>query len=145
MIVNPGMAMVVSLLPGKKISPAAGLVNLLPLADQTALLAHLVCHLLTSIRGGEYHHSAGGAASFAPYTIEFLAIQHKGDDHGQGQENLRQSAGQGPECVRKALAAGGKTSKEPEDHGWMYGWSFQDLDGHLWEVISMDLGTLKQG
>jgi hypothetical protein len=24
------------------------------------------------------------------------------------------------------------------DHGFMYGWSFQDPDGHLWEVFWMD-------
>jgi uncharacterized protein len=42
------------------------------------------------------------------------------------------------EIVNKALEAGGKPSNEPIDHGFMYGWSFQDLDGHLWEVIYMD-------
>jgi uncharacterized protein len=24
------------------------------------------------------------------------------------------------------------------DHGFMYGWSFYDLDGHHWEVVWMD-------
>lgn len=42
------------------------------------------------------------------------------------------------EIVNKALAAGGKKSKEPEDNGWMYGWGFQDPDGHLWEVFYME-------
>lgn len=42
------------------------------------------------------------------------------------------------EVVNKALAAGGKTSNDPMDHGFMYGWSFQDLDDHLWEVFYMD-------
>jgi len=27
---------------------------------------------------------------------------------------------------------------EPQDHGFMYGWSFYDLDGHHWEVFWMD-------
>lgn len=40
--------------------------------------------------------------------------------------------------VAKALAAGAKEYREPEDHGWMYGRSFEDLDGHLWEVGYMD-------
>ena len=40
--------------------------------------------------------------------------------------------------VHKALAAGGKPSNDPIDHGFMYGWSFQDPDGHLWEVMYMD-------
>ena len=42
------------------------------------------------------------------------------------------------ELVNKALAAGGQPANDPMDHGFMYGWSFQDLDGHLWEVIWMD-------
>ncbi|ASK60767.1 glyoxalase/bleomycin resistance/extradiol dioxygenase family protein [Virgibacillus phasianinus] len=42
------------------------------------------------------------------------------------------------EIVNKALAAGGKESNDPVDHGFMYGWSFQDIDGHLWEVLFMD-------
>lgn len=42
------------------------------------------------------------------------------------------------EIVNKALAAGGKAPNEPMDQGFMYGWSFQDLDGHLWEFMYMD-------
>jgi predicted lactoylglutathione lyase len=42
------------------------------------------------------------------------------------------------DLVKAALAAGGKPAMEPEDHGFMYGWSFYDLDGHQWEVIWMD-------
>ena len=42
------------------------------------------------------------------------------------------------ELVHKALAAGGQPSNEAMDHGFMYGWSFQDIDGHLWEVMFMD-------
>lgn len=48
------------------------------------------------------------------------------------------------EIVNKALAAGGKTSNDPNDQGWMYGWGFQDLDGHLWEVFYMDPGAINQ-
>lgn len=42
------------------------------------------------------------------------------------------------EIVGRALAAGGKPSMAKIDHGFLYGGSFQDLDGHLWEVFSMD-------
>lgn len=42
------------------------------------------------------------------------------------------------ELVRKALAAGGTTTDEPQDHGFMYDWSFYDLDGHGWGVLWMD-------
>ncbi len=40
--------------------------------------------------------------------------------------------------VEKAIAAGGSHAAEPQDHGFMYGWSFYDLDGHHWEVFWMD-------
>ncbi len=42
------------------------------------------------------------------------------------------------EMVGKALAAGGTHAVEPQDHGFMYGSSFYDLDGHHWEVFWMD-------
>lgn len=42
------------------------------------------------------------------------------------------------ELVQKALAAGGQPSNEPMDHDFMYAWGFQDLDGHLWQVLWMD-------
>ena len=42
------------------------------------------------------------------------------------------------EMVKKAIAAGGTHAKDPQDHGFMYGWSFYDLDGHHWEVFWMD-------
>lgn len=39
--------------------------------------------------------------------------------------------------VRKAVSAGGTTYDEPKDHGFMYAHGFQDLDGHIWELIHM--------
>jgi hypothetical protein len=42
------------------------------------------------------------------------------------------------EIVHKALAAGGKRAMDPVDHGFMYGWSFLDPDGHQWEFLWMD-------
>ncbi len=42
------------------------------------------------------------------------------------------------DLVGKAMQAGGTTSKPPMDQGWMYGWGFQDMDGHLWEAVYMD-------
>ena len=42
------------------------------------------------------------------------------------------------EMVNKAVAAGGSYAVDPQDHGFMYGWSFYDLDGHHWEVFWMD-------
>jgi predicted lactoylglutathione lyase len=46
------------------------------------------------------------------------------------------------ELVRKAVAAGGKTPNAPQDHGFMYGHGFEDLDGHLWELAYMDMSAV---
>ena len=40
--------------------------------------------------------------------------------------------------VNKALANGGQRAMDPQDLGFMYGWSFYDPDGHHWEVLWMD-------
>ncbi|WP_329414119.1 VOC family protein [Streptomyces sp. NBC_00704] len=42
------------------------------------------------------------------------------------------------ELVDRALALGGSPSGETQDHGFMYGRSFDDLDGHTWEIVWMD-------
>jgi len=42
------------------------------------------------------------------------------------------------EMVRTAVAGGGSTYNEPQDHGFMYAHGFQDLDGHIWELMYMD-------
>lgn len=42
------------------------------------------------------------------------------------------------EMVKTAVAAGGSHAMDRMDHGFMYGWSFYDLDGHHWEVMWMD-------
>ena len=47
------------------------------------------------------------------------------------------------EMVRKAVDAGGTTYNEPQDHGFMYGHGYQDLDGHIWELIYMEPGAVK--
>ncbi|EON70259.1 VOC family protein [Lysinibacillus sphaericus] len=47
--------------------------------------------------------------------------------------------------VNKALSSGGKSSSDPQDHGFMYVWGFQDVDGHLWEIAYMDVSAMNQG
>ncbi len=42
------------------------------------------------------------------------------------------------EMVKTAIDAGGRSAMDPMDQGFMYGWSFYDLDGHHWEVLWMD-------
>lgn len=42
------------------------------------------------------------------------------------------------ELVKKALAAGGTAPNPVQDHGFMYGHGFTDLDGHIFELVYMD-------
>jgi predicted lactoylglutathione lyase len=44
-----------------------------------------------------------------------------------------------------ALAAGGTGANEAMDHGFMYGRSFNDLDGHIWEVMWMSPEAIETG
>jgi predicted lactoylglutathione lyase len=44
--------------------------------------------------------------------------------------------------VAKAVAAGGRAPNPKQDHGFMYGHGFEDLDGHIWELSWMDLEAL---
>jgi len=37
--------------------------------------------------------------------------------------------------IARAVAAGGRTPHSPEDHGFMYDQGFEDLDGHLWNLV----------
>jgi hypothetical protein len=41
------------------------------------------------------------------------------------------------DLVKKASAHGGKTVREPQDHGFMYQHAFEDPDGHIWELVHM--------
>ena len=44
------------------------------------------------------------------------------------------------DVVTKAAGAGGRADPGfKQDHGFMYGRSFEDPDGHIWEVMWMDL------
>jgi predicted lactoylglutathione lyase len=47
--------------------------------------------------------------------------------------------------VAKAGAAGGKPEPTPtQDHGFMYGSSFEDPDGHIWENVYMDMAAVPE-
>jgi len=48
------------------------------------------------------------------------------------------------QLMSKAIGAGGAEPRKAQDHGWMYGRNFQDIDGHLWEVFWMDESAIKK-
>ncbi|MGG1550974.1 VOC family protein [Paenibacillus ferrarius] len=47
------------------------------------------------------------------------------------------------EIVNAAVSLGGKIYADPVDHGFMYQWGFQDLDGHIWEIGYMDMSSFE--
>ncbi len=48
------------------------------------------------------------------------------------------------ELADRALVAGARAAKEPQDHGFMYQRSLEDLDGHLWELFHMDEAAFEE-
>jgi predicted lactoylglutathione lyase len=56
------------------------------------------------------------------------------------------SADSREECddlLAKAVAHGGRQFNQPQDHGFMYGTSFADPSGNVWEVVWMDPSALQ--
>ena len=49
-----------------------------------------------------------------------------------------QSRNEVDELTNRAIDGGGREATPAQDHGFMYGRSFYDLDGHHWEVLWMD-------
>jgi predicted lactoylglutathione lyase len=78
-------------------------------------------------------------ASFAPHAIS---------DANRQTEVLVclscESRAEVEKTIEKAVAAGAKTYKEPIDYGFMYGHGFQDIDGHAWEFMWMDMSQMPQ-
>lgn len=48
------------------------------------------------------------------------------------------------ELVDKALMAGGQSGSFTNEDGFRYGRSFQDVDGHLWEVLYLDPTAMQE-
>ena len=56
------------------------------------------------------------------------------------------SRGEVDDLVKKATSAGGTADPTPtQDYGFMYGRSFEDPDGHIWEVVWMDVEAATAG
>jgi predicted lactoylglutathione lyase len=78
-------------------------------------------------------------AKFAQFTPKRIA-----DAHQTSEVLLCVSCENGAavdEMTEAALAAGGREPREPQDHGFMYGRSFEDPDGHIWEPMFMDMAA----
>jgi predicted lactoylglutathione lyase len=69
------------------------------------------------------------AADATKHTEVLLAISLESKDAVNG-------------IFEKAIAAGATECRPTQDHGFMYGRSFNDLDGHIWDVYWMDLSLI---
>lgn len=50
------------------------------------------------------------------------------------------SRGEVDDLVARAVALGGRIPRGVQDMGFMYGHAFEDLDGHIWELVHMETG-----
>ena len=106
---------------------AVGFTNNAQFTDETAAAMviedNIVAMLLTQEKFAGFVPGAVGDPAQAPTALIAL------------------SAGSRAECddiLAKALAGGGKPWQPAQDHGFMYGTSFADPDGHVWETVWMD-------
>ena len=108
---------------------AVGAVNNPAFTDETA-----ACMAVTE---GSIHVMLLTHAKWADFTTKTIP-----DAHTTAQVLLCVSADSREEVdgqVDKAVRAGGKADPTPtQDFGFMYGRSFEDPDGHIWEVMWMD-------
>ncbi|MBW8845162.1 MAG: lactoylglutathione lyase [Burkholderiales bacterium] len=71
------------------------------------------------------------------------------DAHSQSEVMLALSADDRKAVDTIVTAAGTNGGKAdinpPQDHGFMYSRSFEDVDGHVWEIVFMDMSQMPQG
>jgi predicted lactoylglutathione lyase len=48
------------------------------------------------------------------------------------------------DMVDKVIKAGGQSPKPPQDYGWMYYRQFEDINGHLWEIMYTDKEAMQK-
>ncbi len=78
---------------------------------------------------------------------EFFATFHTSDTADPGSHEVltclsADSREQVDQLVDRAVAAGG-TEGRRQDEGFMYGRSYTDLDGHVWEIMWMDVDAAR--
>ena len=105
-----------------------GFTNNPQFTDETAacmvLTDEIYVMLLTHLKFKEFTKKEIGNAFTTASVINSLSVD------GEDEVNT---------MAEKALSAGGKETNAPKDYGFMQQRSFQDLDGHLWEVLYMDV------
>ena len=111
---------------------ALGFVNNKQFTDETAacmvISEDIYVMLLTHAKFQEFSPNPIGDATKSTEVLLALSCESRGEVD---------------DLVRKATSSGGRTFKPPQDHGFMYAHSFQDPDGHVWEVLWMDPSAIK--
>lgn len=79
---------------------------------------------------------------FSQFTSKEIADSHKTTEvlnalNAESKEKVN-------ELVDKALKAGGTEARDPLDYGFMFTRGFNDLDGHIWEILWMDMSKMPQ-
>jgi uncharacterized protein len=92
-------------------------------AASVVISEQIVVMLLTRDRFADFVPGAVGDPSQATTVINALSV-------GSREE--------ADDMLTRALASGGKPWQPAQDHGFMYGTSFADPDGHVWETMWMD-------
>ena len=104
-----------------------GFVNNPQFTDETAAAMvveeNIVVMLLTRAKFAEFVAGEGGDPATATSVLNAVSAGSR--------EEVDQ-------LYAKALASGGKPWKPAQDHGFMYGTSFTDPDGNVWEAMWMD-------
>lgn len=75
-----------------------------------------------------------------PFFKVFIGEKAIGDAHASTEVLVCLSCASREEVdtlVARAQEAGGRIPRPPQDHGFMYGHAFEDLDGHIWELMHM--------
>lgn len=54
-----------------------------------------------------------------------------------------ESSAEVKQLAETAFELGARRYQEPTDHGFMFSWGFEDLDGHIWELFWMDPNHLQ--
>lgn len=99
--------------------------------DRTASVViseQIVAMLLTRDRFADFVPGTVGDPASATTQLNALSVE---------------SREEADDMLARALASGGKPWQPAQDHGFMYGTSFTDPDGHVWETMWMDQSAVQ--
>ena len=78
-----------------------------------------------------------------PRFVELRVGKIGGDQRAPSDDDATEQDHCGPiDVSAEPNQSGGSEPIEAKDYGFMYQRGFQDIDGHLWEVVHMDEGKM---